>query len=440
MYNFSELRKKYPIFEYNNYLITKNDRGYEVTYNYSIKGLDTFSTKWTFPANMEVNPEILNRLIFNLGLVEAISYWKITCSPNINICCGGLDEEQVNWWKKLFYNGLGEFMYVNHINIDSDKLVNIDSKGDNGPVLHDEIKRSGYYVPVGGGKDSIVTLELLNANKITTLSINKNTAIKNIIDLKRDQHDDCELKRTLDNKIGIYNQKGFLNGHIPFSAVVAFASYIAAYLNGIQYIALSNESSANETTVVDSFVNHQYSKSYEFECDFRLYMNTIIDSEIYYFSFLRPLNELQIASLFAQYKEYHKCFRSCNVGSKVGKWCCNCSKCLFVYIILSPFLTDAELFSIFGENLLNKESLEKYFRELTGLDPNKPFECVGTRREVLAALKKFIEAGRNSLLTDRYRDYILSTKTDISEVLHEWSNTNGLRASEERLIKEGLKN
>ena len=77
--------------------------------------------------------------------------------------------------------------------------------------------------------------------------------------------------------------------------------------------------------------------------------------------------------LFAKYKEFHKIFKSCNVGSKKDIWCGSCPKCLFVYIILSPFLNEDELNEIFGENLLNKIELLDTFKQLSGIYKNKPF-------------------------------------------------------------------
>ena len=100
--------------------------------------------------------------------------------------------------------------------------------------------------------------------------------------------------------------------------------------------------------------------------------------------------------MFAEHKQYHKIFRSCNVGSKNGenRWCGKCPKCLFVYIMLAPFLEEKELIDIFGNNLLEDIELKKYYRELTGLDPVKPFECVGTRDEVNEAI---------SLIKEKYK-------------------------------------
>ena len=130
------------------------------------------------------------------------------------------------------------------------------------------------------------------------------------------------------------NRQGYLNGHTPFSALVAFSGIIAARMHGLSMVALSNESSANESTVQGSTVNHQYSKSFKFEEDFHYYQNTYLRGSAYYFSLLRPLSEFQIARYFAGQKQYHGIFRSCNAGSRTDSWCGHCPKCLFVYLIL----------------------------------------------------------------------------------------------------------
>ena len=197
----------------------------------------------------------------------------------------------------------------------------------------------------------------------------------------------------IDKNLLELNAQGFFNGHTPFSAIVAFITYLIAYLLGKKYIALSNEDSANQSNVNGENINHQYSKTYEFETDFRNFTNKYIDTEVEYFSMLRPITELQIAMLFSKLKQFHSIFKSCNVGSKTEpwKWCCNCPKCLFVYTILSPFLYKEELVNIFGEDLFEKENLKETFIELCGFGETKPFECVGTYEEVQYAVSKTIE-------------------------------------------------
>jgi hypothetical protein len=207
------------------------------------------------------------------------------------------------------------------------------------------------------------------------------------------------IRRKIDPTLLELNAKGYLNGHTPFSAMLAFYTRLASALSGIPNVALSNENSANESTVIGTSVNHQYSKSLEFEDDFRAYA-----SGFNYFSFLRPLSELQIAMLFSRFTDYHDVFRSCNVGSKEDIWCGHCAKCLFAYIILSPFIEPKRLNEIFGKSMLDDMTMELEFKQLIGEAETKPFECVGTvsevRQALSMALKRWYPEERPALVKD----------------------------------------
>lgn len=435
MTKFNELREQYKEFIYRDFSIEYFDGACRITFDFSIPGLADFAPTWEFPMKEKVDEEILRTFAFNLGMAESISYWKCACPKTMKVVCGTLSKEQKTWWRKLYYNGLGEFMYINQIEISEEALVEIECEETTIHPLKDIARYSGCMIPVGGGKDSVVSLELLKNEDVTTYHINLGSAIQEVIDAYDYKKEDYKAKRILAPEMLELNRQGYLNGHTPFSAIVAFSSVIAAFLTKRKYIVLSNETSANETTVRNSFVNHQYSKSYEFEQDFSWYLETMADSDIHYFSFLRPLAEIQIAYIFSRCTEFHKIFRSCNVGSKKGIWCCDCAKCLFVYIILSPFLEEEQMVDIFGENLLNKESLDHCFRELTGIEKNKPFECVGTRKEVLVALKSFVKKGGNTLLTERYKETILSEQTELSEMLEGWVEENSVPEEYQKILK-----
>ncbi len=446
------LRDRYGEFVYKGYSLEDEEDHYHVEYLFEITGLSEFRAKWDFPKwknEQDCDSRILKRLIFSLGMVEAISYYKITCPKSFIIDC--TDEEtyltdgQLKWWRKLLYNGLGEFMYRNGIVESEEDLVDITQSKPKNKVtvteshpLHDDRIYDGCLVPVGGGKDSVVSLELLKDKNIITYVVNGNSTTSAVIERCDHRKGEYTAHRVLDKTMLELNGLGYLNGHTPFSAIVAFSSTIAAYITGRRYITLSNETSANESTVKDSFVNHQYSKSYEFEKDYTGYLSSMTDSDIHYFSFLRPLTELQIAGLFAKAQKYHEVFRSCNVGSKTGIWCCNCPKCLFVYIILLPFLSEEKLVEIFGEKLLDKESLDLSFRELTGIEENKPFECVGTRREVCSCVHYYRSQGGKSLLTDRYADHIDASSTDIVPMIKEWSDEHGVPEDLKMILKNAV--
>lgn len=441
---YNELKNKYSEFIYHGYNYEVSEDIIKINYEFEIVGLDYFTPSWEFPYTISIDNEIMDKLVFSLGLVELVSYWKLTCASKVLIKCGSLDKEQIQWWKKLYFNGLGEFFYLNNIN-----EVNIDDFMDIIPKYLVECDKridipksqSGALVPIGGGKDSVVTLELFHSmnENVTTYSVNRINAVKEVIAIDNKKSADILAKRILDKKMIAYNSEGFLNGHTPFSAIVAFSSVITAYLNDIEQIALSNESSANESTVADTNINHQYSKSIEFEDDFRMYIDKIFNTKIKYYSALRPLFETQIAALFAKEKKYHKVFRSCNAGSKVGKWCCDCPKCLFVYIILAPYLEEDELVEIFGENLLDKESLQGYFDELIGISENKPFECVGTREEVLASIMNYRDKKLGKgILIHNSKEYLDKKEDNLKVLLGAWHSKNNLPKNVEGKLMERL--
>lgn len=390
----------YPKFIYKSYDIREEEDKILIEYNFEIPGLTTFKpTIEILKKNFKfksVNSNKVKNMVFNLGMVEAISYFKATCSTEFVIECGYLDEYQANWFRKLFFLGLGEFRFVNKIDTPIDSFVNFISKGEKLKVEEEEDNLDGIIIPIGGGKDSNVTLDLLKEYKQKTLCFRigvNDVALECLNAAGFDRDSLIEVKRTIDKNLIELNERGFLNGHTPFSAMVAFFSYLVSYLLGYKYIALSNEDSANENNVDGDDINHQYSKTIEFENDFREYAREYLKGNVYYFSMLRPISELQIAMLFSKLPEYHKKFKSCNVGSKQKPWiwCGKCPKCLFVYTILSPFLYKEKLVDIFGKDLFEDESLLKTFIELCGYGETKPFECVGTYKEIKYSVTKTIE-------------------------------------------------
>lgn len=396
---FVKFRSMYKEFIYHSYEIKENSDSIEITYEFEIPNLSKFKPKITIQKKNikfeSVNNDYIRYIAFNLGMVELISYWKCACPKNVIIKCGYLDDYQINWFKKLYYYGLGEYRYINNIKITQDELMEIEVAAKKTDIQIPHIKSSGTIIPVGGGKDSTVTLELLkkyNKDNYCLIIGSKEPSMKcaEVAGYENDRI--IEISRTIDENIKRLNAEGYLNGHTPFSSMLAFLSYLVATLTGKKYIALSNESSANESNVEGENINHQYSKSFEFEQDFTDYVRRYFSDEVKYFSMLRPINELQIAMLFSENEKYHKIFKSCNVGSKHVPWiwCCNCPKCLFVYGILSPFLYKEKLIDIFGEDMFENKELLNTFIDLCGYGKTKPFECVGTYEEINFAITKTI--------------------------------------------------
>ena len=448
IHKFTSLRHDFPEFTYDSFSTFVKDSDLVVTYKFIQSDDIIFEPSVIFrncPAESLYTSNI-KAALFNLGMIEIASYYKACCSPRIIVRAGALNEEQLSFWKKLIYRGLGEFLYRNGIETTEETMFDIipESQTHFEPALSDP--EPGVIIPVGGGKDSVVTLELLKGTDCRPLILNPREA--SVQSARISGYDDyIRIERSIDPLLLKLNEKGFLNGHTPFSALLGFVSAAASLIYSRRYIALSNENSANEGNTFFSGIdiNHQYSKSYEAEEALHGYIRKYISRSVYYFSFLRPLNELAIARLFSRFGDHFSTFRSCNVGSKENKWCLKCPKCLFTYIMLSPFNSDEDLMNIFGKNLLDDTELEPVFLELCGFSGIKPFECVGTVREVRAALAKKTDISEKGdlpvllkIFSEREKDRLPVYRSDFVKLIEEFSEENLLPNDLKMILEKNL--
>ena len=228
---FDELRKKYSKIIYKSYQIIDEENSIKIEYQFEIPSLRSFSPYITiskaYILNKNINQNLLNSIIFRLGLIELISYYKCVCPKIIEIDAGYIDEYEKAWFKKIFYNGLGEFLYINNIEISENELFDFIVKGEKIEFNDIGFHGSGNLIPIGGGKDSVVSLELLKGYDNKCFMINP-----------KEVHFECAgdveaytVKRVIDKNLLELNSLGYLNGHTPFSAIVAFISYLVAYLS-----------------------------------------------------------------------------------------------------------------------------------------------------------------------------------------------------------------
>ncbi len=438
------LRKKYPCFVYKEFDYYLDKRNLRIFFDFFIPPDISFRPEIIIEnvnknRLVKIGDRVLKNLIFNLGMAEMISYWKSTASQKIVVEANGLNKDQLVWWKNLIMNGMGQFFYENKINFRKKNFLEILSK-EKQYISLGNVSGQNILIPVSGGKDSIVALEVLgkNRDKINCFSLNPNGAAKKIIRLSG-----CKkpvvARRKIDRRLIELNRRGYLNSHTPFSAYLAFLSVLCAEIFNYKYIAFANERSSNEGNVkyLGKEVNHQYSKSFAFEKRFRIYTKKYLSGNIEYFSFLRPSYEIQIANLFSEYPKYFKVFSSCNQGGKILSqskklWCGKCPKCLFVFAVLAPFIPEKELLMIFGKNLFQDSNLISLMKSLIGENRFKPFECVGTRKESLVAfylgLKKY--QNRKFSLLEYFSKNILpkhkNLEKDSQNIMRDWNKENFL--------------
>lgn len=386
--------------------------------------------------NDEIPEQLLDQLLHSLHIMLGISYWKLYCPTEIVIKTKSITKEQAQFWNTVYTKGLGEFFYKNKI--DFRNLVSFPYEESMQAKSISFKRRNRSLVGIGGGKDSIVSAELFKKHNKDFKSLIIDTQKEHVIATdvaKQIGKETITIKRLVDTQLFELNKLSeTYNGHIPVSAIYAWIGILIGLLYDYSYIVVSNERSANygNTEYLGETINHQWSKTAEFEALFQDYIKTYITPDIIYFSLLRSYSEYKITQLFAQYPSYFKEFSSCNTNYAIhkdiprSKWCGECPKCAFVFIMLAAFIPKEELLSIFGENLLEKESLVKTFKELLGIEGVKPFECVGTPEEVTLAFYKVYEKGAfaESVIMKMFETEVLPNITD-TEKLEQIALQNG---------------
>lgn len=374
---------------------------------------------------------LLKNTLDNLSLALGISYYKLYCPKQLILEDMQLSEEQADFWNSIYIKGLGEFFYKNKI--DYRGLISFPF-GLTSPNLHLSMGESGTrkdrsLVGIGGGKDSIVAAEALKALKksFSSFVVNGHAINKQTIELLGT--DAIFVWREIDPALFELNKrKDIFNGHVPVSSHYAFIGLLAALLYDYRYVVVANEQSANygNTTYLGETINHQWSKSFEFEQLFQNYIRQYITPDVVYFSLLRPLSEIAIARRFTDYPQYFPVFSSCNRNFKIKekadrKWCGECSKCAFTFALLSAFVPKQQLKEIFGQNLFDKESLLPAYEELLGAARIKPFDCVGTPEETKAAFYMAMQRKEyeNDIIMKFFQKEVMPKITNIDTIKKE---------------------
>ena len=327
-----------------------------------------------------------------LHLVAGVSYYKAAVAGEIRIDAHALDADTAALLETVYRNGLGEFAYRNGL----DLRGRIRFPTDAAPSLPAPALglRQHALVAIGGGKDSLVSIEALRAEGVeqTVTWIGGSQLIAACA--AHTGLPTLNIGRQLAPQLFEFNRQGAWNGHIPVTAVNSAIMAFAAVLLGVDQVVFSNERSASYGSQIPGTgeVNHQWSKGWAFESAFGDYLQSHVAADLHYYSLLRPLSELAVARQFARTDRYDAHFSSCNrnfhiLGERpTSRWCGVCPKCHFVFLALAPFVPKLRLVGIVGRNLLDDPAQVPGFDALLEYGDHKPFECVGEGRESRAAM------------------------------------------------------
>ena len=362
-----------------------------------------------------VKQQALTHALQTLHLIAGVSYYKAAVPETIVIDHYTIDADTADFLTSIYENGLGEFAYRNNLSLRGKiNFPHAENSNQTAPELGLNIHA---LVAIGGGKDSLVSIESLRRMNIpqTVTWIGSAPLIRSCAE--RTGLPLLNITRQLAPEMFAMNKQGALNGHIPVTAINSAILTVAALLCNANQIVFSNERSASYGSLIEGTgeVNHQWSKSWDFEQNFAKHVQRFIASDLYYYSLLRPFSELAVARQFAKTDFYDAYFSSCNrnfhiLGERPAqRWCGVCPKCHFVFLALAPFMPKPRLMAIFGRNLLDEAEQTAGFDALLEFQDHKPFECVGEgieSRAAMAALAKS-PSWREDFIVRRFTQEIL---------------------------------
>jgi UDP-N-acetyl-alpha-D-muramoyl-L-alanyl-L-glutamate epimerase len=327
-------------------------------------------------------------------LVAGLSYYKAGAARRVDVGLTPLGTAGKRLLAAALHEGLGEFAYRNDLPLD-DVVISGGTEVVASPLALDPER---VLVPFGGGIDSVVTTAMLADHLDQTLFIVspssgrfaplEATAAVTGLEIVR-------ATRRLDPQL--LSDEPFFHGHVPVTAMVTLLAAVAAVASERGGVVMSNEHSASAANLRwdDLEVNHQWSKSLAAEILIADALSERIGDQLVVASFLRDRSEVWVAKAFSELPEYHHVFRSCNRAfaqareRRLDTWCGECDKCLFINLMLAPFLSRAALVDIFQHEPLSDELLSSQLRVLVGVGVAfKPFECVGDPDESAAALER----------------------------------------------------
>lgn len=456
--------KKATIFEFSSYKFESAKKRILFNYKTEFKGeKPLFFTETILLPNMpdvsHIPKELINKILESLHIILGISYYKLYCATKVRMAYN-LSEREADFWNIVYKKGLGEFFYKNKLNPDvSPKFPFSKNKKTAAYPLQ---KNNDCLVGVGGGKDSIVVVELLKQYgfNLKTFFVKTNTKpdlTETII--KKIGVENITIRRILDSQVF---QKHQYHGHIPISAIYAFLGLLTSIFYKYSYVIVGNEHSSNFGNLAYKglAINHQWSKSFEFETLLQDYIKNSVSPDLNYFSLLRGFYEIRIVKMFSTYRKYFPYFSSCNQNFKIqgknhqGLWCGQCAKCVFVFTLLSAFIEKKELLKIFKKNLYQDKNLLPLFKDVLGLGeihPHtnlkdkfgitiakseaalpvvdnssdfarkigvgvKPFDCVGTFQEAKVSLYMASKEYKNDFIVRQIMAKIKINKKDIKDV------------------------
>jgi len=431
------LREEYPVFRIEDASADLSPHGVTLRFSFAAGPLRFRPSVQLTGLNPEeaarVTAPTARRIVRALAIVEAFSYWKALCSPVIEVTLPAPDAGELDWWRAFWPGAMGEFFYRNQIDYTAADFLVI-----RGPAAAPERLAGAAdgadgapLVLFSGGKDSLALARIAAAARgaapVDFFLYNPGARLRGITEPLATGGRVLEARRAILPELLRLNAAGHPNGHTPFSAYLAFAAMLTGYLRGSGPVVAGNSRSDDEPNVPSYLgrpVNHQWTKSYEFETAIGAYRDRWLPGAPGYSSPLRPLYELQIiASLSGDVDAYLRT-ASCN-RAPAGAWCRSCAKCAWVFLATAALFGHDLAIRKIGADMFADPAVAGVYQEMAGLTGTKPFECTGTEGEVRAAIRaagQGRDPGAYPALATCLRDPAVAAARSLAALLAEWGH------------------
>ncbi|MES2273975.1 MAG: hypothetical protein V4487_07265 [Chlamydiota bacterium] len=369
----------------------------------------------------------INKIYAHIAVSETFKYCSLfPVKIDFSLISSHISPATLEFFFYVFQNAYAQCKYENGIGNEYRPIfIHGELCDDVGPTLliHESQLPSNKKILVGngGGKDSFLAMKLLEKSNLTYSTYQWT---RPEYGRSQYQHELCsKLLRHASplktHNVSVYDdftESPFIKLYYPhlkgaFTLGIPECIFEALPLMLFhQYAALcfANEKSSDTGNLywegIQGEVNHQWVKSLEAELCFQNFIHQFLIRDFSFFSILKPIYDYRIFSHLANYPAFIKNAHSCNVDKP---WCKKCPKCAYVWLGYLAHFEKNLVDQIFGMNPFDDEDLIIHYKNMTGIEGHRSFECIGNIEECQLFMKKCVEKGLQGKMLDIFKNEVL---------------------------------
>ncbi|KAB8330789.1 hypothetical protein SD80_029540 [Scytonema tolypothrichoides VB-61278] len=355
-----------------------------------------------FPLEFKNTEKPHPSVLIGIAMAEIYRLCEI-CTPEIvQVCWYSCLAWESDWWNEDIYWYLQQKFYLEKWGWDKMPRIEFSQSGieienDWLPSVNDT-----YLLAVSGGKESTFGFEWMQQANLPMEAFTLHHAggiLGNNWQEKFPVFDDIRNRTRLweilthprEDPAEHFRYKGVRND--PTITNALFIMMVIAAQQGHRFLVLANDKSSNESnaTYEGREVNHQSAKGTAYIERF----NSFLERKGLPFRYVSICEEVYSIATVHQLSLWDKSLlnvlTSCNEAQWAPgscRWCCQCPKCAFSYALIEAATDYRFAVQVVGKDLFSLSTLEEVWRRLFDPTTEKPFECVGEKRETLMALAK----------------------------------------------------